>query len=197
MADMKSLLGKRRHIKKRKPEFILQDYGKKPRLKRKWRKPKGIDSKIRLGLRGYRKIVTKGYGSPKLVKGLHKSGLKPVLVISIKDIDSVNKEKEGIIIKGSIGLRKKVELVKKAKEKGIRILNLKDPDKFLKAVSESMEKKKQEKKKLAEKKEKKAKEVKEKAKPKEEKEELADKISDEEKKEAEKKERDKLLTQRT
>lgn len=196
MADMKSLLEKRRHIKKRKPEFILQDYGKKPRLKRKWRKPKGIDSKMRLGIKGYRKMVTKGYGSPKLVKGLHKSGLKPVLVTSIKDIDSINKEKEGAVIQGSVGLRKKVEIVKKAREKGIKILNLKDYDKFMKYVSEFMEKKKSKKKKLEEKKGRKAEEAKEKEEAKKE-EGLADKISDEEKKEIEKKEKDKLLTKKT
>jgi large subunit ribosomal protein L32e len=190
-----NLLGLRKQIKNKKPEFISQDY-KKKRIKRRWRKPRGIDSKLRLGVRGYPKKVSTGYGSPKNARGLHKSGLIIVSVSSLADLEAVKKEKEGIIIKSNVGLKKKVEIVKKAKEKGIKILNLKDPDQFLKLVSERIEKKKEEKKKLTEKKEKRAKQVREKEKEKEEKEGLADKVSDEEKKDEEKKEKDKVLTKK-
>ncbi|MBW2983695.1 50S ribosomal protein L32e [Candidatus Woesearchaeota archaeon] len=192
-----NLLELRKQIKGKKPKFVRQDL-KKKRVSKNWRRPRGIDSKLRLKLKGHAKKVSIGYGSPKKVKGLHKSGLKVVFVSSPADLDGINKEKEGAIIKGSVGLRKKVELVNKAKEKGIKILNLKDPDQFLKCVVELMKKKKEEKRKIAEKKEKKAKQLKEKAKKKEEKGELADKIkSEEERKEEEKMEKDKLLTKRT
>lgn len=194
-----SLLELRKQIKRKKPRFIRQDKKKKALARsKKWRRPRGIDSKVRLNIRGYSKGISIGYGSPKKVKELHKSGLKIILVSSLADLDKINKEKEGAMIKGSVGKRKKVDLVKKAKEKGIKILNLKDPDQFLKAVEENMKKKKEVKKKLTEKKEKKVKELKEKAKEKEEKEGLADKIqTEEDKKEEDKKEKDKLLTKRT
>jgi large subunit ribosomal protein L32e len=189
------MLELRSQIKKKKPKFARQD-NNKTGINSKWRKPRGIDSKLRLCLRGHAKKVSPGYGSPKAVKGLHKSGLIVAMISCLNDLDSINKEKEGAVIKGSVGLRKKVELAKKAKEKGIKILNMKDIDNFLKDVSEKLEKRKQVKKKIAEKKEKAVKEAKEKTKKKEA-EQLADKVkTDEEKKEEEKKEKDKVLTQK-
>jgi len=65
---MKKLLELRKKIKQRKPEFIRQDAHKKAKLKRKWVRPRGIDSKIRLGLKGYGKKPSTGWSSPKGTK---------------------------------------------------------------------------------------------------------------------------------
>ena len=54
-------------MKKKKPKFIRQDAHKKGRLAKKWRKPKGLQSKMRLCKKGYRKRISKGYKSPKEV----------------------------------------------------------------------------------------------------------------------------------
>ena len=67
-------LALRAQMKGKKPEFIRQDAHKKPGLGWKWRRPKGITSKMRLHLKGYRRIVKKGYRSPKDVRGLTKDG---------------------------------------------------------------------------------------------------------------------------
>ncbi len=192
-----NLLELSKRIKKKKPEFIKQDY-KLKKIKRNWRKPKGIDSKMRLRFRGNSKIVSPGYGSPVEVKGLHSSGLKMVFVASPAELEKVNKDKEGIIIRSGVGQRKRVEIINKAKEKGIRVLSVKDSEAFLKKVSEIMASRKDKKKKFSEKKEKKAKQAKEKETKKEEaeKKDIEDAITDEEKKETEKKEKDKVLTKR-
>ena len=47
MAETKKLLELRKKIKGKKPNFIRQDAHKHKRLARKWRKPKGIQSKMR------------------------------------------------------------------------------------------------------------------------------------------------------
>jgi len=192
---MKDLLALRKSIKKKKPGFVRQDAHKKPRLKKKWRRARGIHSKIRLKKRGYRKNVRKGYGSPNKVYGLHPEGLKGVVVKSLDDLKSITKEK-GAVISANIGLKKKIELLKKAKELGIIVLNFKDIDKFLKS---SEEKQKARKKAKEERKKKKAAKKKEKEKKVEEKkkeEKLAEKLTDEEKKEKEKEEKDKILTKK-
>jgi len=180
----------RKQIKRKKPKFVMQDSHKLSRLTKKWKRPRGIDSKIRLNLKGYSKAVQVGYGSPKSVKGLHNSGLFPILISNIKELSNIDKEKQGIILSSTIGNKKKKEIITKAIESSIKILNL-DPDSFLKNIETNLQQRKAEKEKRKKKKtEKKAKKV-------DKKDQLADKVlSEEEKTEQEKKEKDKLLTKK-
>ena len=186
---MKDLLALRKRIKKKKPNFIRQDAHKKARLKKKWKRPRGRHSKIRLNKRGYRIRIRKGYGSPNKVYGLHPSGLGMVLVKNLDDLKKITKE-QGAIISAKVGLKMRIALLKKSKEMGIIVLNFKDIDKFLKDVEEKKSAKKEEKlKKIKEKKKKeKEKKVKE--------EKLAEKLTDEEKKVKDKEEKDKTLTKK-
>jgi len=187
---MKELLELRKQIKRKKPDFVRQDPHKK-RLRKKWVKPRGLHSKVRLKKAGHPKKVSAGYRAPKEVRGLSKEGLKVIIINNESELSKVDKEKEGIIVSGKVGLRNKILLLKKAKENGIKVLNL-DVDEYLKRKEEEIRKRFEKKK---------AKEEKKKAKKKEEKkgkkeEKLEEKLSEEEKKEQEKKEKDKLLTKR-
>ena len=100
MTQLNTLLELRNKIKDRKPNFIRQDYQRRKRLGRKlkWRKPKGIHSKIRHHFKGRRKMPSPGYKSPRSVKGMHSSGLKIINIFSIDDITKIKKGSEGIII---------------------------------------------------------------------------------------------------
>lgn len=94
--------------------------GRKRKAKQVWRKPKGRHNKMREKRRGYPTVVKIGYR-----KGDHKS------LITIHNIKELEKAKEkGIIVVGKIGKKKKIEIAKKAKEKGIKIYNL-NVEKFL------------------------------------------------------------------
>ena len=186
---MKELLELRKKMKSQKPKFIRQDAHKK-RLRKRWVKPRGLHSKIRLKKAGHAKKVSDGYRYPKEVRGLSKEGLKIILIYNENELKSIDKGKEGIIIASGVGLKNKISLLKMAKETGITVLNLKI-DEYL-TKKEEMIKKKSEKRKVKEDKRKKKKEEK-----KDDKEvKLEEKLSDDEKKEAEKKEKDKLLTKK-
>ena len=191
---MKELLEKRKEMKKSKPSFTMQDAHKLARLKQRWRKPKGTDSKMRLHLKGYSKSVSLGYSSPKEVRGLHPSGLLPIVISSQSDLGKIDKEKQGIIISSAVGKKKRVVLLAKAGELKITILNIKDADAYLKAMEEEMKERKEarskkQKKKEESKKEKKSKEKKD--------DKLSEKVISEEEKEAkEKKEQEKILTKK-
>ncbi len=187
---MKELLELKERMKKKRPRFVRQDAHKK-RLRKRWVKPRGLHSKVRLKKAGHARKVSDGYGSPKELRGLNKDGLKIIRIHNEQELDNIVKEKEGIILSSNIGIKNKINLLKKAKEKGITILNI-NADEYLKKKEEEI-KKRLEKKKAEKEKRKKKKEEEEKVK-KEEK--LEEKLSDEEKKEKEKKEKDKLLTKR-
>ncbi|MFW6283370.1 MAG: eL32 family ribosomal protein [Minisyncoccales bacterium] len=183
--------------KRQKPDFIAQDAHKKDKIKKRWRKPRGSDSKMKKKLKGYRRIVKQGYMTPKAVRGFDlMTKLKPVVVSNVKELDNIELKTEGVIISKTVGKLKKSTIINACIDKKITIINLKDPQAYLnKFESELKEKKKKKEEKVKEKQKKEA-ENKKKAKDnkkKEEKENLSDLVDEKEKKDAEKKEKDKVL----
>ena len=138
MASIKSLLELRRYIKSKKPDFIRQDFHKNKRLGKKWRRPKGLHSKVRLRLKGRSKNLSIGYRSPKIVRGMHKSGLQQCIIRSIKDLEGLDAKKYCVIISSSLGTKKKIVILKKAREGGFNIVNIGNPDEYIKRVEEGI-----------------------------------------------------------
>ncbi len=143
MTQINTLLELRNQIKDKKPDFIRQDYQRRKRLGRKlkWRKPKGIHSKIRHHFKGRRKMPSPGYSSPRKVKNLHSSGLKMINVSSIEDIAKIKTESEGIIISKTVGIKKKLEILKKTKELNVKVFNL-NIDEHIKKIEDFINSKK-------------------------------------------------------
>lgn len=187
MTDIKKLIAVRAKIKARKPSFTRQDQHKKNEIKRTgWRRPKGLHSKMREGRKGYKIKISIGWKSPALTRGMHPSGLLPVLVHRAKDLDRIDPKTQGAIIASSVGGRKRANILTAAKGK-ITILNCKDIDGALKGIADAMARRKTQAKERAARKEKK----KEAPKTLDKKVEATPKT-----KEEEKKEKDKVLTQR-
>ncbi|MBN1377000.1 hypothetical protein JW949_01560 [Candidatus Woesearchaeota archaeon] len=205
---MKSDKNKRK--KKRKPVFIRQASKRKSRLSSTWRKPKGLQSKLRRKLRGHREHPKTGYKNPKTMRNLSPEGLEIVYVTNISSIDHINPEKQAVIISAALGKKKKMIIVEKAKKNKIKILNF-NTEEFDKKIMEWKKTKEQKKKEIETRRKKKEREQKEKKKQpeKEKKDEMSEtKVSEhiqkssipnktkEEEKEQAKKEKDKLLTKK-
>jgi len=111
-------------IKRRKiPEFRRPLSGTIRRIKESWRRPRGLQSKVRQKEKGKLKMPDIGYRQPKDVRGLHPSGFREALVRNIKDLENVDPSKEAIRIAATVGKKKREEIIKKAKELKIKILN--------------------------------------------------------------------------
>ncbi len=191
---MDNRLKERNALKAKKPTFTRSDSHKKKRLGQAWRRPRGLQSKVRLEKKGYVRPVKIGWGSPSTVKGLLRDGTEAIIVENVSDLEKVKGEKQAAIIASGVGIRKKIEIIKIATEKKIKLLNIKDPEGFIKKVVDRQKEKQQQKHKLAEEKKKKAKEKSEKAKKKESEDKDDTPLDDIDKKKAEKKELDKVLT---
>jgi len=99
--------------------------GKGRRKLQKWRKPLGKSNKMRLGMKSYPKVVAVGYKkSEKERKKL------PLVINNIRELDKIDAKE---ILIGKVGKKKKIELVNRAREKGIKILNL-NVKKFFKKI---------------------------------------------------------------
>ena len=115
---------KRKEIASRRPEFLRQEWHRRQRLQNaKWRRPRGIHSKMRHHYRYRRNVVSIGYGSPKGARFLHPSGFKEVMVWNVKDLVKIKPELEAARVAHSVGMKKRQEIEDKADELGIRVLN--------------------------------------------------------------------------
>ncbi len=113
----------RKEIKSRKPSFTRQEGFRYKRLGNKWRKPKGLHSKMRKSLKYRPPMVKVGYRGPKATRGFHPSGFREIMVHNLKDMDKINPKLEAARIAHSVGMKKRIEIEEKADEKKIRILN--------------------------------------------------------------------------
>ena len=111
--------------KKSKPVFRGR-FGKKNIRRKsiakwdKWRKPRGID--LDKGLQhGFRPKI--GYRNQKEIRGLHPSGYFEILVCNENDLEKINPKINAARLSSRLGKRKRNEIIKKANEKGIWVLN--------------------------------------------------------------------------
>jgi len=119
----KDLVALREKVKARKPDFVRQESWRYVRVKESWRKPKGMDSKMRLQKKGWPPIVKVGYRGPSKARGLHPSGFREVLVHNVEELEKLNPATQAARIASTVGLRKKLEIMERARELGIYVLN--------------------------------------------------------------------------
>jgi len=122
-AKAKQAVELRKTVKARKPRFRRQESWRYKRLKESWRKPRGLDNKMRHKEKGWPKCVKIGYGGPKIARGLHPSGYEEVLIHTPDDVAEVDPETQAIRISHTVGTRKRIQISSLAREKGIHILN--------------------------------------------------------------------------
>ena len=114
----------------RRSWYRYSKIGKRKKKKQIWRSPKGRDNNMREKRRGYSPVVSIGYKTSR--KDIGKIRNKtPVMVRNLKDLGKV--KKDDIVIVGGVGMKKKIDIVKKAKEKGIEIQNI-NIKKFLNGI---------------------------------------------------------------
>lgn len=105
------------------PEFKRCESWRYVRVKPNWRRPRGIDNKMRLQKKGWPPLVKIGYRKPKIIRGLHPSGYREVLIRNLKDLEKVNPDTDAVRIAGSVGLRLRLQIYERCKELNIKVLN--------------------------------------------------------------------------
>lgn len=124
--NLAAMLAARHKAKRHKPVFVVKESKTRARVEERWRFPGGKHSGVRQKHRGKVPLPSPGYGSPKLVYGLHPSGLKPVLIHTAKALLVLNPTNEGAVVSSTLGAKKKLEVLRLAQEKNIRLLNVKN-----------------------------------------------------------------------
>jgi len=120
---VKRLLRLRRAMNQRRPRFMRMNVQGLVRIKDSWRKPRGLDNKIRIERRGYPAKVKVGYRNPGKVRGLHPCGLAEVLVSSVKELEGLNPRRHCVRLSSTLSRRKKVEIATEAAKLKLKVVN--------------------------------------------------------------------------
>ena len=78
---------------------------------------------MRLQVSGVPQLVKVGYRGPKVARGLHPSGYVDNLVHNINDLLSLDAKKDAVRIGHIVGKLKKKQILNKAAELGLKVLN--------------------------------------------------------------------------
>ena len=116
-------LAKRALISGRRPAFKRQEWYRYSKLGEKWRKPKGIHSKMRRHEHVRPPMVDIGYRGPAAARNLHPSGFEEVLIYNVAGLDNIDKKTQAVRIGGTVGTKKRMAIEDRADELGIRVLN--------------------------------------------------------------------------
>jgi len=123
LSERKKLAKMRNASRSRKPRFIRQESWRYKRVKPSWRRPRGKTSKMRREQRGWPKTVAVGYKVAKKVRGLHPSGFREILIYRLEDLEKIDVKTEAARIAATVGERKRIAILERAKTLNIRILN--------------------------------------------------------------------------
>ncbi len=122
--ERERLLRVKQKIAAHRPKFVRPESWRYKRLKPNWRRPKGIDNKMRRKVKGYPKMAGVGYRGPKAVRGMHPSGYLVNYISNPEQLEGLDKDKDAIIIQRTVGSRKRKIILDRAEELQIRVLNM-------------------------------------------------------------------------
>jgi large subunit ribosomal protein L32e len=135
----RSALRVRERARNKKPKFVRAESWKYDRFSLSWRRPRGLDNKIRRKIKGWPPGPSMGYKGPKIARFLHPSGYREVIVNNVADLSNIDANTQAARIAHTVGKRKRALIIAEAKNLNIKILNVKITKETEEATTEETE----------------------------------------------------------
>jgi large subunit ribosomal protein L32e len=139
----------RERARNKKPAFVRQESWRDVKFSESWRRPRGLDNKIRQKVKGWPAGPSTGYKGPKIARGLHPSGYHEVIVYTVEKVVTVDSTTQAIRIAHTVGKRKRALIIAEAEKLQVKVLNMPiveeavEPEQELEKTSEKSDKKKE------------------------------------------------------
>merc|ERR1711924_547388 len=116
---------KKKIVKKRMKKFPRFQADRFKRMAQSWRKPRGIDGRVRRKFKGSTLLPNIGYGSNKETRFRLKNGFYKFLVQSPADLEMLlmHNEKYAVEIAHNVGAKKRKEIVERADQLRLTVTN--------------------------------------------------------------------------
>jgi large subunit ribosomal protein L32e len=112
-------------VKKHPQKFKRHQSDRYKRLSTEWRKPKGIDNRVRRRFRGVQKMPKIGYGSNKKTRYMMKNGMFKIRIHNVRDLETMmmhNNTYACQVAKG-VSVKKRKLIVERAAQLAIKLTN--------------------------------------------------------------------------
>jgi len=125
MAGPKPIM-KKTMVKKRSKKFARHQSDLFIRIRdSSWRKPKGIDGRVRRRFKGALPMPNIGYGTNKKTRNYHPNGFKSVVVANVAELEMLmmHNRTYAATVKHSVSSRVRRQIIARAEQLAIRVTN--------------------------------------------------------------------------
>ncbi|KAL4225743.1 60S ribosomal protein L32 [Mactra antiquata] len=118
-------LNKDKKVLKRTKKFIRHQSDRYIKLKQNWRKPKGIDNRVRRRFKGQYKMPNIGYGTAKNQRHILPDGFKKFLVHNVAELEVLLMQNRTFAaeIAHNVSSKKRKTIVERAQQLAIKVTN--------------------------------------------------------------------------
>mmetsp|Transcript_21100 Transcript_21100/g.44779 ORF Transcript_21100/g.44779 Transcript_21100/m.44779 type:complete len:137 (+) Transcript_21100:134-544(+) len=119
-------LNKKTIVKKRTKKFARHQSDQFLRIRdSSWRKPKGIDGRVRRRFKGAIPMPSIGYGSDKATRNICPNGFKTVVVNNVSELEMLmmHNRSYAVTVAHSVSSRVRKDIVQRAEQLAIRVTN--------------------------------------------------------------------------
>ncbi|XKL64036.1 hypothetical protein PGB90_004122 [Kerria lacca] len=112
-------------IKKRQKKFIRHQSDRYVKIKPNWRKPKGIDNRVRRRFKGQYLMPNVGYGSNKKTKHMLPTKFRKILIHNVRELEILlmQNRKYCAEVAHGVSSKKRKTIVERAQQLSIRLTN--------------------------------------------------------------------------
>jgi len=113
-------------VKKRTKKFTRHQSDLFIRIRNSsWRKPKGIDGRVRRRFKGAIPMPSIGYGSDKRTRNVHPNGFKSVVVSNVAELEMLmmHNRTYAATVAHSVSTRVRTLIVERAEQLAVRVTN--------------------------------------------------------------------------
>lgn len=112
-------------VKKHTKKFARHQSDRYKCVDPSWRKPKGIDNRVRRRFKGQIAMPKIGYGSDKRTRHLMPNGYRRFLIKNVSDLEllMMHNENYAAEVAHNVSARHRIEIVNRARELSIKLTN--------------------------------------------------------------------------